>query len=61
VTDDSLPEPKIRYAKTSDGVNIAFWTVGEGPALLHTPPYPLGNIRLEWQNLMGPYYNKSCA
>jgi pimeloyl-ACP methyl ester carboxylesterase/DNA-binding CsgD family transcriptional regulator len=24
--------------------------IGEGPPLLFTPPYPLGNIRLEWQN-----------
>jgi len=50
VTETSLPEPKIRYASTSDGVSIAFWTAGEGPSLLFTPPYPLGNIRLEWQN-----------
>jgi pimeloyl-ACP methyl ester carboxylesterase len=49
VTDESLPEPKIRYASTSDGVSIAFWTLGEGPSLLFTPPYPLGNIRFEWQ------------
>ena len=23
-------EPRIKYAKTSDGVNIAYWTLGEG-------------------------------
>ncbi len=23
-------EPRIQYAKTSDGVNIAYWTMGEG-------------------------------
>ena len=25
-----LMEPRIQYAKTSDGVNIAYWTLGEG-------------------------------
>jgi hypothetical protein len=23
-------EPRIQYAQTEDGVNIAFWTLGEG-------------------------------
>jgi class 3 adenylate cyclase len=33
-------EPQIRYARTSDGVNIAFSTLGEGPPLvvLHAAP-----------------------
>ncbi len=26
----SLMEPRIQYAKTKDGVSIAFWTLGEG-------------------------------
>src|SRR5712692_3798624 len=34
-------EPRIQYARTSDGVNITYWTLGEGPALLH-PPASLG-------------------
>jgi pimeloyl-ACP methyl ester carboxylesterase len=49
VTDASAREPNIRYATTPDGASIAFWTLGEGSPLLFTPPYPLGNIRLEWQ------------
>src|SRR5437867_9607062 len=28
-------EPEIRYAKTSDGVRIAYYTLGEGPPLVH--------------------------
>ena len=24
-------EPRIQYAKTKDGVSIAYWTLGEGP------------------------------
>jgi class 3 adenylate cyclase/pimeloyl-ACP methyl ester carboxylesterase len=27
-------EPRIQYAKTSDGVSIAYWTMGDGPPLL---------------------------
>jgi pimeloyl-ACP methyl ester carboxylesterase/DNA-binding CsgD family transcriptional regulator len=49
VTDESLTEPGIRYATAPDGTSIAFWTLGEGSPLLFTPPFPLGNIRLEWQ------------
>ena len=29
-------EPRIQYAKTSDGVNIAYCTMGEGPPLVYT-------------------------
>ena len=25
-----MTEPRIQYAKTEDGVDIAFWTMGEG-------------------------------
>ena len=40
-------EPRIQYAKTADGVSIAFWTLGEGmPLLCHASlpwqPYPAG-------------------
>jgi len=30
--------PDIRYARTSDGVNIAFWTLGEGRGFVHLTP-----------------------
>ena len=31
-------EPRIQYAKTEDGVNITFWTLGEGtPPLVSVP------------------------
>jgi hypothetical protein len=33
-------EPRIQYAKTTDGVSIAFWTLGEGKPLLHMPWIP---------------------
>jgi len=41
-------EPRIQYAQTADGVSIAFWTLGEGPALLHMPLI-FSHIQLEWQ------------
>lgn len=43
-------EPRIQYAKTSDGVNIAYWTLGEGPPLVYLPPFP-HHVQLDWQVL----------
>ncbi len=40
-------EPRIQYAQTKDGVNIAFYTLGEGMPLVHMLPY--GHAQLEWQ------------
>ena len=33
-------QPRIQYAKTSDGSNIAFWTLGDGPPFVHMPNPP---------------------
>lgn len=42
-------EPRIQYATTSDGVSIAFWAIGDGPALVVPPPaLPWSHIELEW-------------
>jgi hypothetical protein len=30
-------EPSLRYARTSDGVSIAYTLTGEGPALVWLP------------------------
>ncbi len=30
-------ETRIQYAKTADGVSIAFWTLGEGKPLVVMP------------------------
>jgi DNA-binding CsgD family transcriptional regulator/pimeloyl-ACP methyl ester carboxylesterase len=41
-------EPRIQYTKTSDGVNIAYWTLGKGePALVSTSLLGYSNISLE--------------
>jgi class 3 adenylate cyclase len=42
-------EPRIQYAKTADGVSIAFWTLGEGMPLVWMSAAPFNNIQLEWQ------------
>ncbi|MDO8616779.1 MAG: adenylate/guanylate cyclase domain-containing protein [Dehalococcoidia bacterium] len=43
-------EPRIQYAKTTDGVSIAFWTLGEGGTpLVMTSPLSFSNISLEWR------------
>jgi class 3 adenylate cyclase len=41
-------EPRIQYAQTADGVSIAFWTLGEGPAFVHMPA-PFTHVQMEWQ------------
>ena len=30
-------EPRIQYTKTEDGVNIAYWSVGEGDPVVWLP------------------------
>jgi len=41
-------EPRIQYAKTSDGVNIAYYAIGEGaPPLVYMTPG--SHLEREWQ------------
>ena len=43
-------DPQIQYAKTDDGVSIAYWTLGSGGTpLLMTPPCNWSHISLELQ------------
>ena len=41
-------EPHIQYAKTSDGVSIAYYAIGEGPAVLYLT-MPQSHLEAEWQ------------
>ena len=45
-----LMEPHIQYAQTADGVSIAFWTLGQGPAFVCMPNVPWSHLQLEWQD-----------
>jgi class 3 adenylate cyclase len=43
-------EPGIQYAQTSDGVSIAYWTLGEGGTpLVLLPPLALSHCSMEWR------------
>jgi pimeloyl-ACP methyl ester carboxylesterase len=42
-------EPRIQYATAADGVNIAFWTMGEGRPVVWMMPLPFTHVQLEWQ------------
>ena len=42
-------EPHIQYAKTSDGVSIAYACAGEGPPLIQAPSPPLSHVQLQWR------------
>jgi len=41
-------DPTIRYCRTDDGFDIAFWAVGKGPSLVAMPSLPWSHIQLEW-------------
>jgi len=40
--------PAIRYARTGDGADVAFWRLGRGRVFLHTPNVQLSHLRSEW-------------
>jgi class 3 adenylate cyclase len=41
-------EPRIQYVRSADGVNIAYWAMGDGPPLIILPNTPFSHIQLEW-------------
>ncbi len=41
-------EQSIQYAQTSDGVSIAYATLGDGPPVLYVAGWP-GNLQKEWE------------
>ncbi len=48
-------EPRVQYARTTDGVNIAFTVDGEGPSLVYMQPY--SHQQLDWRyDEMRDYY-----
>ena len=42
-------EQRIQYAKTTDGVSIAYWTLGEGTPLVVVPPPPVSHAQPAWE------------
>ena len=45
-----MDAPPIQYARTDDGVNIAYWTLGDGPVLVHEQIPALSHLEFEWQH-----------
>ncbi len=43
-----MEAPPIRYAKTVDGVRIAYWVIRDGPTAIVQLPYPWAHLRNEW-------------
>ena len=41
-------DPQIQYAKTEDGVNIAYSTLGEGKPFVFMPA-PFSHLQLDWE------------
>ena len=41
--------PPIHYARTSDGLNIAYYTLGQGPASVVMPYVPFSHLHAEWR------------
>jgi class 3 adenylate cyclase len=41
-------EPQIRYTRTSDGVDIAYYAIGSGPPLMIMEPATASNIQTDW-------------
>ncbi len=40
--------PSIQYVRTDDGADLAYWTLGRGPVLVHSPNVQLGHVHAEW-------------
>ncbi len=50
-----MAEPKVQYAKTSDGVNIAFASMGEGPPLVRVLWPGAAHAQRDWVTFPGFY------
>ena len=42
-------EPRIQYCTTSDGVSLAYWTVGDGRPIIAMPVPGFSHAELSWQ------------
>jgi class 3 adenylate cyclase len=43
-------EPRIQYSRTSDGVSLAYWSLGSGTPLIWMSPFPFSHVQLEWED-----------
>ena len=54
-------EPRIQYAQTTDGVSIAYCTLGQGRPLVETPSGEFCHLQLEWQTPARRWYEGLAA
>jgi class 3 adenylate cyclase/DNA-binding CsgD family transcriptional regulator len=52
-------EPRIQYAKTSDGVSIAYATAGQGRTVIDVPSPPVSHAQRQWDLL--PHFYRGLA
>src|SRR5437867_1637831 len=48
-------EPRIQYARTSDGVSIAYATAGQGRTVIDVPSPPVSHAQRQW-DLLPDFY-----
>ncbi len=41
--------PLLKYAKTADGFDLAYWVIGGGPPLLEVPHIQMSHLLFEWE------------
>jgi pimeloyl-ACP methyl ester carboxylesterase/DNA-binding CsgD family transcriptional regulator len=51
--------PPVQYLRTSDGYNLAYWDIGEGPTIVLVPSR-LNSLRQVW-NRFGPWFRPLMA
>jgi class 3 adenylate cyclase len=44
-----LPEPRIRYCTTDDGIDIAYCVAGNGPPLVMLPWFGTAHLEIQWR------------
>jgi pimeloyl-ACP methyl ester carboxylesterase len=52
-----VKSPRTRYAKTADGVNIAYSVTGDGPDLAYLPG-KWGDVELWWEGPSAPFFSR---
>ncbi|HLA66001.1 MAG TPA: alpha/beta hydrolase, partial [Acidimicrobiia bacterium] len=41
-------DPGVQFSRTSDGANIAYWSMGSGFPIVAMPSMPWSHLQLEW-------------
>ena len=44
-----MDAPAIQYCETTDSVQIAYWSIGQGPPALFLSPIDGSHLALEWE------------